>query len=112
MRVASVDRTAAPSADADAADASGSQTVKMVPRSRPSLWTSTRPLCSSTSERSSVSPIPRPPSERASDLIALDEEIEDAWQHLGLDAVAVVGDPDHRLSVQASHFQPDVAAAP
>jgi hypothetical protein len=48
------------------------------------------------------------PGER---LVALDEEVEDPRQHLRLDAVAVVGHPNHRLVADSFHLEADVAAA-
>jgi hypothetical protein len=48
-------------ASAEAAAASGRYTTNSLPRPDPSLWTSTRPPCSSTRRRTRASPIPSPP---------------------------------------------------
>ena len=42
----------------------GRRTVNSLPRPGPPLWAVTRPWCISTSERTSVSPIPSPPRDR------------------------------------------------
>ncbi len=54
--------------------------------------------------------MPRPPR-NARRLIALHEQIEDAWKHRRVDAVPVVFDANHRVPALSLHLQMDVRAA-
>src|ERR1041385_4781039 len=49
---------------------SGRRTTNSLPRPRPGLDASTHPECSSTSRRTTVRPMPRPPCERSSASLA------------------------------------------
>ena len=54
--------------------------------------------------------MPRPPSARSRRRIRLDEEVEDARQHVGADADAGVADADHRVGIVALDHDRHVAA--
>ena len=62
--------------------AAGSRTTNSLPLSGPSLAAVMVPPCSSASDLTSVSPMPKPPSERSSEPVGLGEEVEHPRQEL------------------------------
>ena len=64
------------------AGSSGRRTTNSLPWPGPSLRASTLPPCISTSRLTSVRPIPSPPCDRSSAPVDLDEQLEDAGQHV------------------------------
>ena len=84
--------------------------MNSLPLPGPSLAAVTLPPCISTSFRTSVRPMPRPPSERAIERSPWAKRSKIAGEHLGRDADAVVPDLDDDLRPLASRREPDPAA--
>ena len=70
------------------AGARGSVMVNVVPRSRPSLWTAIVPPCSPDERPRDREPQPEPAELPRDGHFPLLERVEDARQHVGLDADA------------------------
>ena len=95
---------APPGAGASAAAArggvwSGKRTVNTLPRPGPSLATSMRPPCRSTSRFTRVRPMPSPAAGRWSAGVALHEQVEDPGQEIGGEPGAGVLHAEHGLAV-------------
>ena len=85
--------------------------MNSLPLPVPSLAAVTVPPCISTSFFTSVSPMPSPPLRAVERPVGLDEEVEDAGQHLRRDADAVVFDRDDDVPVLPGGER-DVSAVP
>ena len=80
----------------------GRRTVNSLPWPGPSLWAVTRPPCISTSDRTRVRPIPRPPRERDRVWSAWVNRSKIVGQQLRRDADPVVADADDDLAARAA----------
>ena len=85
------------------------RTVKTLPLPAPALSASTVPPCMATSWCTRARPMPSPPLRRSEVMIDLGEELEHLGAHVGGDADAVVGYPDHGDVALGLHREPDVA---